>query len=219
MAEPKPSSQFHLLSERRFGPFFLTQTLGAFNDNVYKNALVIFVTFVVGGLSQSEIDLYVNLAGGLFILPYFLFSATSGQIAEKFEKSRLIRFTKVLEIAIMAMAVVAFWLKSVPLLMGLLFLLGTQATLFGPVKYSILPQALREEELIGGNAMVEAATFLAILLGTLLGGYLVARTGGPMWVGAIALAIAVAGYLVSRAIPAAPATAPNLVIDWNPVTE
>jgi 1-acyl-sn-glycerol-3-phosphate acyltransferase len=212
-------NQFGLLGERRFGPFFLTQVLGAFNDNVYKNALVILVAFGVAGLSQSQVNFYVNLSAGLFILPFFLFSATAGQIAEKHEKSQLIRFTKLLEIAIMALAAVGFWFKSVPLLLGLLFLLGTQATLFGPVKYSILPQHLREEELVGGNAWVEAATFLAILLGTLLGGWLIARDGGTTWVGLTVLAIAVAGFLTSRAIPPAPAAMPDLVINWNPVTE
>lgn len=215
----KDSSQFKLLTERRFGPFFATQTLGAFNDNVYKNALVILITFGVAGLSRDQVNLYVNLAAGLFILPFFLFSATAGQIAEKYEKSRLIRFTKLLEIAIMAAAIVGFWLQSLPLLMGLLFLLGAQATLFGPVKYSILPQSLDDQELVGGNALVEAATFLAILLGTLLGGFLIALEGGALWVGVAVLLIAALGYGTARAIPIAPAAAPGLRINWNPLTE
>ncbi|MGQ0699064.1 MAG: MFS transporter [Panacagrimonas sp.] len=212
-------SQFRLLTERRFGPFFATQTLGAFNDNVFKNALVILVTFGVAGLSLEQINTYVNLAAGLFILPFFLFSATAGQVAEKYEKSRLIRFIKLLEILIMLLAALGLWLNSIPLLLGLLFLLGTQAALFGPVKYSILPQALREEELVGGNALVESATFLAILLGTLLGGWLIARDGGAMGVSLAVVLVAVAGYLTARSIPFAPAAAPNLKIDWNPVTE
>jgi hypothetical protein len=212
-------SQFGLLGQRRFAPFFLTQTLGAFNDNVFKNALVILVTFGMAALSPEQINLYVNLAAGLFILPFFLFSATAGQIAEKYEKSRLIRFIKLLEIAIMVLAAVGLWLKSLPILLGLLFLLGTQAALFGPVKYSILPQHLREEELVGGNAWVEAATFLAILLGTLLGGWLIAQQGGTHWVGICVLALAVAGYLASRGIPTALPTAPDLRINWNPLTE
>ncbi|HEX4895431.1 MAG TPA: MFS transporter [Solimonas sp.] len=213
------SSQFGLLAEKRFGPFFLTQALGAFNDNVYKNALVILVTFGIAGLSQGQIDLYVNLAAGLFILPFFLFSATAGQIAEKYEKSRLIRYVKLLELAIMGLAVAGFALRSVPLLLGLLFLLGLQAALFGPVKYSILPQHLREEELVGGNALVEAATFLAILLGTMLGGWLILRQGGTTWVSAVVVATAVLGYLTARRIPEAPATAPELAIEWNPLRE
>ncbi|MGQ0621105.1 MAG: MFS transporter [Panacagrimonas sp.] len=213
------ASQFALLSERRFGPFFATQTLGAFNDNVYKNALVILVTFGVAGLSEGDVAFYVNLAGGLFILPFFLFSATAGQLAEKYEKSQLIRGVKLAEIGIMSLGAAGLFLGSVPFLLAVLFLLGTQATLFGPVKYSILPQALHEKELIGGNAIVEAATFLAILLGTLLGGWLIAHAGGPTWVGATIVGIAVAGYLAARAIPSSPATAPDLKINWNPLTE
>jgi hypothetical protein len=212
-------NQLGLLRQRRFAPFFVTQTLGAFNDNVFKNALVILVTFGMATLTQQQINVYVNLAAALFILPFFLFSATAGQIAEKYEKSQLIRYTKLLEIGIMVLAVFGFWFNQVPLLMGLLFLLGTQAALFGPVKYSILPQHLREDELVGGNAWVEAATFLAILLGTMLGGWLIAQSGGAHWVGGAVVFFAVAGYLASRGIPLAPATAPDLKLNWNPVTE
>ncbi|HWU68441.1 MAG TPA: MFS transporter [Stenotrophobium sp.] len=208
-----------LLRQRRFGPFFATQTLGAFNDNLFKNALVILITFGIAGLSLAQVNLYVNLAAGVFILPFFLFSATCGQFAEKYEKARLIRGIKLLEIGIMLLAAAGLWLDSIPLLMSVLFLLGVQATLFGPVKYSILPQHLQEHELISGNAWVESATFLAILLGTLLGGWLIAQPGGAHWVSAAVLAIALLGYLSSRAIPPAPATAPGLKINWNPVTE
>ena len=208
-----------LLWQRRFGPFFATQTLGAFNDNVFKNALVILVTFGIAGLSADQMNLYVNLAAGLFILPFFLFSATCGQLAEKYEKSRLIRYVKLLEIGIMLLATAGFWLASIPMLMGVLFLLGVQATIFGPVKYSILPQHLREHELISGNAWVESATFLAILLGTLLGGWLIARPGGAHVVSFAVISIAVLGYLSSHGIPLAPATAPELKINWNPWTE
>ncbi|MCC2659123.1 MAG: transporter [Panacagrimonas sp.] len=213
------SSQFNLLGQRRFGPFFATQTLGAFNDNVFKNALVILVTFGIAGLSGDQINAYVNLAGGLFILPFFLFSATAGQIAEKFEKSGLIRGIKLAEIAIMVLAAVGLYLGEIHLLLGVLFLLGAQAAVFGPVKYSILPQALREEELVGGNALVEAATFLAILLGTLLGGWLIGREGGANATGIAVVIFAVMGYLAARAIPTTPATAPDLRINWNPLTE
>lgn len=212
-------SQFGLLMQRRFGPFFITQTLGAFNDNVYKNALVILVTFGIAGLSADQINLYVNLAAGLFILPFFLFSATAGQIAEKYEKAQLIRWTKLFEIAVMALAVVGLLLQNVPALMLLLFLMGTQSALFGPVKYSILPQHLHEHELVGGNALVEAATFLAILLGTMLGGWLIAQQGGTHWIAGTVVLVAVLGYLASRGIPPAPAAAPDLRINWNPLTE
>jgi 1-acyl-sn-glycerol-3-phosphate acyltransferase len=213
------SSQFRLIGQRRFGPFFATQTLGAFNDNVFKNALVILVTFGIAGLSGDQINAYVNLAGGLFILPFFLFSATAGQIAEKFEKSRLIRGIKLAEIGIMVLAAVGLYLGDIHLLLGVLFLLGAQAAMFGPVKYSILPQALREEELVGGNALVEAATFLAILLGTLLGGWMIARDGGAHATGLAVIVFAVLGYFAARAIPATPATAPDLRINWNPLSE
>ena len=215
---PNKESQ-SLLRQPRFKSFFWTQTLGAFNDNVFKNALVILITFGVAGLSDSDINLYVNLAAGLFILPFFLFSATSGQIAEKYEKSMLIRRIKLLEIAIMGLAVIAFWFKSVPMLMSILFLMGTQSTLFGPVKYSILPQHLPESELIAGNAWVEAATFLAILLGTMLGGWLIAQQSGAHWVSVCVVVIAILGWWMSRGIPRADASAPGLKINWNPLTE
>ncbi|HEY0913463.1 MAG TPA: MFS transporter [Solimonas sp.] len=212
-------SQFSLLRQRRFGPFFLTQALGAFNDNVFKNALVILVTFGIAGLAQEQISFYVNLAAVLFILPFFLFSATAGQLAEKYEKSRLIRGIKLLEIGIMVLGAVALWIGNIPMLLGVLFLLGFQAALFGPVKYAILPQHLREEELVGGNAWVEAGTFLAILLGTVLGGWLVAQPGGTHWISAAIIVFALAGYAACRAIPPAAPAAPELRINWNPLTE
>ncbi len=213
-------SQFSLLRQRRFLPFFLTQALGAFNDNVFKNALVLMIAFKVAGLSDADVDFWSNLAAGVFILPFFLFSANAGQWAEKYEKSRSIQRIKLLEIAIMALAAVGFWLGSLPFLIGVLLLLGLQTTLFGPLKYAILPQALKPEELVGGNGLVEAGTFLTILLGTLFGGWLmVSFEHGTLWVSIAILALAVVGWGTSRAIPAAPATAPELVINWNPVTE
>jgi 1-acyl-sn-glycerol-3-phosphate acyltransferase len=215
----RDESQFRLLRARRFGPFFLTQALGAFNDNLFKNALVILVTFGIASLSPGDVNLYVNLAAGLFILPFFLFSATAGQIAEKFEKARLIRAIKLFEIAIMAVAVVGLLAGSIGLLFAVLFLMGSQSALFGPVKYSILPQHLHEQELVGGNALVEAATFLAILLGTMAGGWLMAQHGGVQWISAMVVAIALLGYFAARAIPPAPPTAPGLRINWNPATE
>lgn len=219
MNEAPSGSQFSLLGARRFAPFFWTQALGAFNDNVFKNALVILVTFGIAGLSEDQRALYVNLAAGLFILPFFLFSAFAGQLAEKYEKAQLIRGIKLLELGIALLAAAGLAMQSVPFLLGVLFLLGLQATLFGPVKYAILPQHLHESELVGGNALVEAATFLAILLGTMLGGWLVAQPGGAQWVGGTVVAVAVIGYLTSRAVPVAPAAAPDLVMRWNPVTE
>ncbi len=212
-------SQFSLLRHRRFLPFFLTQALGAFNDNVFKNALIILVAFHIAGLSSAQIDFYSNLAAGLFILPFFLFSANAGQWAEKHEKSRSIRWIKLAEIGLMSLAGIGFWLNSLPFLLGVLFLMGTQSALFGPLKYSILPQALRPNELVGGNALVEAGTFLTILLGTFTGGWLMGYPAGTTLISATVIAIAIVGWFTSRAIPPAPATAPELKLNWNPISE
>ncbi|WP_341645803.1 MFS transporter [Thauera sp. SDU_THAU2] len=195
------SSQFKLMEQRRFLPFFLTQFLGAFNDNFYKNALVVLITFQAARLTELSPGVLVNLAAGLFILPFLLFSAIAGQFADKFEKSRLIRWTKLLEIGLMLLAALGFALMSLPLLLATLFLMGTQSAIFGPVKYAILPQMLDETELVGGNALVESGTFLAILLGTIAGGLLIEAPNGAAWVSAGTLAVAVLGYLGSRAIP------------------
>ncbi|MCP5418974.1 MAG: MFS transporter [Gammaproteobacteria bacterium] len=212
-------SQFSLLKQRRFGPFFITQFLGAFNDNVFKNALVILIAFKSATSSVEDSNYLVNLSAGLFILPFFLFSATAGQFADKFEKSRLIRYVKLLEIIIMAGAAIGFYLGNVPLLIGLLFLMGAQSTLFGPVKYGILPQHLREDELVGGNGLVEMGTFLAILLGTMLGGILIGLDDGASWIAGTVVVLAVLGFLGSLRIPAAEPTDPALKINWNPITE
>ncbi len=213
-------SQFSLLRQRRFLPFFLTQALGAFNDNVFKNALIILIAFkgsTLMGLGSTELTI---VAAGIFILPFFLFSATFGQLADRYEKSRLIRFTKLLEIVVMVLAAIGFALDSLGLLIFVLFLMGTQSTLFGPAKFGILPQHLAPEELVGGNGLIESATFLCILLGTMLGGILIAQGGhGPTIVSVTVLVIAAAGYATSRHIPIAPATAPDLKINWNPITE
>ncbi|HZR33947.1 MAG TPA: MFS transporter [Nevskia sp.] len=213
------SSQFGLLKQRRFVPFFVTQTLGAFNDNVFKNALALLVTFGAMHLAPEKVDFYQNLAAVVFILPFFLFSATSGQIAEKYEKSRLIRRIKLLEVGLAVLAAIGLYLQSMPFLLAVLFGLGLQATLFGPVKYSILPQTLRDDELVGGNALVESATSLAILLGLMAGGLLMALPSGPTAVSIAVLAVAALGYLAARAIPPAPPGLPGLRIDWNPLTE
>jgi 1-acyl-sn-glycerol-3-phosphate acyltransferase len=213
------NNQFSLLGQRRFLPFFLTQALGAFNDNVFRSALVILIAFKAADLSSQEINFWSNLAAALFILPFFLFSALAGQWAEKFEKSASIRRIKALEIAIMALAALGFWLNSLPFLVGVLFLMGTQSTLFGPIKYAILPQALRPQELVGGNALVEAGTFLMILLGFLLGGLLMGLDDGPLWSSVAVLTVAALGYWSSRNIPEAPPVAPELKIDWNLASE
>ena len=217
MHEP---NQFDLLKQRRFAPFFWTQALGAGNDNIYKNALVIFVAYKAASLTSIDANTLVNLAAAIFIAPFVLFSATSGQVADKFEKSRLIRYIKLLEIAIMVIGLVGFWQRSLTLLFVALALMGLHSTLFGPVKYAILPQHLKPEELVGGNGLVEMGTFVAILVGTIVGGLLVAvEPNGPVLAGVAAVIVAVAGWLASRAIPHTPAAAPDLKINWNPFTE
>lgn len=209
-------NQFSLLGQRRFAPFFGTQFLGALNDNVFRQGLIVLVTFQgirVFGLNESQL---ANTAALLFILPYLLFSAPAGQIADKFEKSVLMRRIKLLEIGLMTIAAVAFLNGNYVVLLLLLFLMGCQSTLFGPVKYAYLPQQLRNSELIGGNALVEAGTNVAILLGLIIGGALVAISPADQTILAAGLiAFALFGYLSSRAIPVTPAADPELEIKWN----
>ncbi len=213
------SGQFGLLKQKRFAPFFATQFLGAFNDNLFKNALVVLLTFQAARWTTLRPELLANLAAGIFILPFFLFSATAGQLADKYDKAMLARLVKVLEMAIMGVAAAGFFLTSLPVLMGALFLLGCHSTLFGPVKYAILPQHLREEELVGGNALIEAGTFVAIQIGTLAGGLLAGSVAHPVWIAVGGFVVALAGYLTSRGIPAAPAPAPELKVNLNPLSE
>ncbi|MGA9342582.1 MAG: MFS transporter [Rhodanobacteraceae bacterium] len=210
---------FRLLKTRRFAPFFATQALGAFNDNAFRYALLVLVAFHLG-LDDAEVTFYSNIGPALFILPFFLFSASAGQLAEKFEKTRIIRYVKLFEIGAMALAAIGFHTHSVALLLAILFLMGVHSTVFGPIKYAILPQALKRPELLGGNGLVEMGTSLAILLGMVAGGSLMALGHlGPTLASILVLGVALSGYLVSRAIPAAPATAPDLVFRWNPFTE
>lgn len=212
-------SQFTLLGRRRFAPFFWTQALGAFNDSAFRNAMVMLAA-VQMGLPDREVSLYTNLAPALFILPYFLFSATAGQLAEKFEKTRIIRYVKLFEIAAMALAAWGFHTHNLPLLLGVLFMMGVHSTVFGPIKYAILPQALQPGELVGGNGMVEMGTQLAILIGMVAGNSLMLLAGIGPWAAAVAtLTVAAVGYACSRGIPPAPATAPHLVFNPNPITE
>jgi 1-acyl-sn-glycerol-3-phosphate acyltransferase len=210
--------QFSLLKKRRFLPYFLTQSLGAFNDNLYKNALLLFIAF--GSLSsQNNSALLTNLAAGLFILPFFLFSPIAGQIADKFEKSQLIRWVKGLEVVIMSLAAAAILTDSIWLMMLLLFLMGLQSAMFGPVKFALLPQHLKSEELVGGNALVEMGTFLAILIGTIMAGVFFDFEQGRYWIAAGVVFFALLGLLSSQYIPTAAANNPTLKINWNPFTE
>ncbi len=209
-------SQFRLLRSRRFLPFFVTQFLAAFNDNVYKNALQILIAFPLAGAALGSPDLLVNVAAALFVLPYFLFSATAGQIADKFEKARLMRAIRVAEILIMVVAAAALWHGRIDWMLVLIFLLGTLAAFFGPVKYAIMPQHLSDAELVGGNALVDTATFAAILIGLLAGGALTTLGLPGLRITAVLLVVvAIGGYLASRAIPAAPATSPDLRLTLN----
>jgi 1-acyl-sn-glycerol-3-phosphate acyltransferase len=203
-------SQFKLLAEKRFLPFFLTQFFGAFNDNVFKNALVIMIAFKAG----SNSDMLVNLAAALFILPFFLFSAIAGQVADKYEKSALIKKVKFVEIIIMSIAALGFYLNNIPLLLTVLFLMGSQSSLFGPVKYGYLPQHLGKDELVGGNGLVESSTFLSILLGTILGGILIALDS-IVPIAITVICIAIAGYTSAQFIPKTPSSSPNIKLSFN----
>jgi 1-acyl-sn-glycerol-3-phosphate acyltransferase len=214
------SSQYRLLRERRFGPFFGVQFLGAFNDNVFKQALVILLAYQTASFTTMSSDTLQNLAQALFILPYFLFSATAGQLADKYEKSTLITITVALELAVMALGAWGLLTQDLTLLLGALFLGGLQSTLFGPVKYAILPQHLNASEIVGGNGMVEMGTSLAILLGMVYGGWMITQPGwGVAGVAVSAMACSAAGIALSRFIPRSPAPAPELRINWNPLTE
>jgi 1-acyl-sn-glycerol-3-phosphate acyltransferase len=218
-------SQFRLLGVRRFAPFFWTQFLGAMNDNVFKVAFTSLVTYHAALFEGVDPHSAAFLISAIFIAPFVLFSATSGQIADKIEKSRLIRLVKSLEIGIMLIGLAGFYLHSATLLYAGTFLMGLHSTLFGPVKFAYLPQHLDQAELVGGNGLVEMGTFVAILLGTLLGGELAGLTGadgavvGPLYVGIICVVIAVAGRTVSQGVPVSPAPQPDLRINWNPFTE
>jgi len=212
-------NQFALLGQRRFAPFFWVQFLGAGNDNVFKFAFTVLVTYQLQ-VSWLPASLAGLVIGALFILPFLLFSATSGQLADKHDKARLIRFTKDFEIAVMLLAAVGFALQNIPVLLVSIFLMGLQSTLFGPVKFAYLPQHLNERELTGGNGMVEMGTFVAILLGNVAGGLLIAVPQvGATWVAATCVALALAGRVMAQAVPLSPATDPGLRINWNPFTE
>ncbi len=213
------NNQFQLLRERRFAPFFITQFLGAFNDNVYKNALVTLLAFQVTQAAGDSNALIV-LSGAIFIVPFFLFSAIAGQLADKYEKSRFIQYVKLFEVAIMVIGSIGFLTRSLALLLLALFLMGLHSTLFGPVKYAILPQHLQQDELVGGNALVDTGTFIAILAGTILGIVLVsAGSSGVMLVCVGTISIAALGWIASCSIPDSPPPAPDLAINWNLFTE
>ena len=206
----------HLLSTRRFLPMFITQFFGALNDNVYKQALLLVITY--GWINQQAADVSTlnNLAALLFILPYFIFSATAGQIADKFERSQLIRGIKVLEIVIMLIGSAGFLLGNLWLLLLALFMMGTHSTFFGPIKYAILPEILKPNELMSGNALFQSGTSIAILIGMILGGAVISVSQGNLiWISLTVVIIAVLGYFSSRFILKQKVNSPDLKIDWN----
>ncbi len=214
------TNQFSLFSQKRFSAFFFTQFLGAFNDNLYKNALIVLIAYSSLQITATQSSALVNIAAGLFILPFFLFSSLAGQIADKYEKSKLIQKIKFAEIIIMLVATTAFLQGSLMFSMLILFLMGTQSAFFGPVKYGILPQYLSRDELIGGNGLVEMGTFLAILLGTIAGTKIASiDTIGILLVCMMVLVVAVVGYLSSRQLPQVSVANDNLKIDWNPIKQ
>src|SRR5579871_3242752 len=199
---------FMLLASRRFLPLFVTQFLGALNDNLFKSAMVVLIVYRLAEPAGLSGGMLANAAGGIFILPFFLLSALAGRLADRLEKARLIAIIKACEIAFMVLGSFALGLGNLTLLFVVLFLMGAHSTFFGPLKYSILPVHLAAHELIAGNALVEAGTFLAILLGTIAGTALVSGAAGTAVVSALLTAIAVAGYIASRFVPAAPPPAP-----------
>ena len=206
----------HLLRSRRFLPMFLTQFFGALNDNVYKQALLLVFTY--GWISQQSANVSTlnNLAALLFILPYFIFSATAGQLADKYERAQLVRAIKLLEIVIMLIGTVGFILGNLWLLLMALFLMGTHSTCFGPIKYAILPEILKPNELMSGNALFQSGTSIAILLGMILGGAVIASSeGNLLWISVTVVTIACLGYLSSRFILPQKIASPDLKIDWN----
>jgi len=213
-------SQFSLLKQRRFAPFFLTQFLGAFNDNIFRNGLIILITFQgvrVFGMGASQL---ANVSGALFILPFFLFSATAGQLADKYEKSHLMRVIKAAEILLMVFAAIALASQMYSVLLFVLFLMGCQSTMFGPVKFAYLPQQLTTDELVGGNALVESGTYMAIIFGLIVGGISVSTNPANQYVlAACLIGVATLGYLASRTIPVTKAVDPDLRINWNVWTE
>lgn len=209
-----------LLGERSFAPYFYAQAMGALNDNVLKNALAVIIALKSSQLWGFNQDQLINLSAGLFVLPFFLFSAIAGQLADKYDKAHQIQLLKAFEIIIMALAAIGWLIDSLPLLLLSLSFMGLQSALFSPIKYSLLPQALPRSQLMAGNGLSEAGSFVAVLMGTALGPSLMGLQNHPTeWVAAICLLVALAGYWISRAIPPLPATAPDLKLNWNPFSE
>jgi len=210
-------SQFSLLGKRRFLPFFVTQSLGALNDNLFKQSLILAILYKLS--IDGDRGIWVNLCALLFIIPFFLFSALAGQFGEKYPKDQLIRLIKLGEIAIMVVGAIGFAFDHLTLMLVALFAMGTHSALFGPVKYSILPQTLHDDELVGGNGLVEMGTFLSILAGTIGAGIMLSSQHYTVIVSGVIVSVAVLGYLASRAIPRVAADTPELRLNWNIFSE
>lgn len=213
--------QFYLFTKRRFLPFFITQFLGALNDNLFKNALLVIVVSTAIASADSNTNFITNLAAGLFILPFFLFSTMAGHLADRFDKAYLMRRIKFTEIILMLIGCFALWQVNIHLMLVVLFLLGVQSAFFGPLKYAIIPQHISDDELLAANAQVGMGTFVSILLGTLIGGWLVTEPQGPMQLGALIILVAIIGWLSSCQIPNAPPekTCKEPRIAFNPIRE
>lgn len=212
------NNPFSLLKTKRFTPLFTTQFLGAFNDNLFKNTLAIILTFQAAKWTSLSPALLAPMIGAIFILPFFLFSGMAGELADKYDKARLTRIVKLLELFLMVLATIGFALHSLELLFSVIFGLGLHSTFFGPIKYSILPQHMHKNELVSANALVESGTFAAILLGTLSGGILSTYPNGGVLAGAAGMILALAGYAASRHIPNAPSLSPEIPLSLNPIT-
>ncbi|MEG1642033.1 MAG: MFS transporter [Synergistaceae bacterium] len=208
-------NQFGLLKTKRFLPLFATQFLGAFNDNLFKNALVILITFRLADEYGVNAQILITIVAGLFILPFFLFSATAGQIADKYEKSFLIHIIKFVEIILMVLTAISFYYTNLWALIILLFFMGAQSTFFGPLKFSILPQHLEENELVAGNGLISAGTYVAILTGTLSGGLFILHDMGRIYISIGIISVAILGYIASLFIPKADPKSSNITVDWN----
>jgi acyl-[acyl-carrier-protein]-phospholipid O-acyltransferase / long-chain-fatty-acid--[acyl-carrier-protein] ligase len=211
-------SQIHLLKTKRFLPLFITQFFGAFNDNAFKNAFLIWFTYDVSVTSGLNAPMIVTLAAGLFVLPFLLFSATAGQLADKYEKSWLVQKIKLSEVFLMLLCAFFFYIGSVYGLLVVLFLMGVQSTFFGPIKYSLLPEHLKDNELISGNGLIESSTFLSILFGTIFGGLIIRTTYGVELLSFSIIAFSIIGWLSSLSIPNSPVGDKKLKIGWNIIT-
>lgn len=219
MTDQARTNLWHLFGVRRFAPLLATQFSGAFNDNLFKNALIMLLVFGTDWQTGIDTKILVTVAAGMFILPYVLFSATAGQLADKYEKSTLARRIKYIELSLMILATLGFMLEQPWILLAVLFGMGLQSTFFSPIKYSLVPDHVKPHEVLGGNALIEAFTFLAILTGTIAGGLLIKAEHGVMLVYLSLLALASIGLFASHFIPPSGPFVPEMKIRWNIFTE